>query len=162
VLDLFQVQGRRGKRKRRRYRACPRTPLRRYRLSADRSDAGRGTFSVLSVLACDVATAPALCRLAAGLSPVAPSLSRGKPGSGSYPCCGCLDHVRVYLWWCVHPCYACGFTGVRPWRSMISTIFAGFGGPPAASLMTSAASRKYCGPIAAGEITQSALASRLP
>lgn len=73
-----------------------------------------------------------------------------------------VDHISVYLWWCIYPRYACGFTGVRPWRRMISIIFAGFGGPPAAALITSAASRKYSGPIAAGEITQSALTSRLP
>ena len=42
---------------------------------------------------------------------------------------------------------------------MISAIFARSGGPPAAALITSADSRKYCGPIAAGVITQSALAS---
>jgi DNA-binding MarR family transcriptional regulator len=43
---------------------------------------------------------------------------------------------------------------------MISAIFARSGGPPAAALITSADSRKYCGPIAAGVITQSA--SHLP
>ena len=55
-----------------------------------------------------------------------------------------------------------GGAGVRPWRRMISTIFARSGGPPAAALITSANSRKYCGPIAAGVITQSALASWVP
>ena len=52
--------------------------------------------------------------------------------------------------------------GVRPWRRMISAIFARSGGPPAAALITSADSRKYCGPIAAGVITQSAFTSWLP
>jgi hypothetical protein len=55
-----------------------------------------------------------------------------------------------------------GGAGVRPWRRMISAIFARSGGPPAAALITSADSRKYCGPIAAGVITQSALASWVP
>jgi hypothetical protein len=36
---------------------------------------------------------------------------------------------------------------VRPWRRMISAIFARSGGPPAAALITSAASRKYCGAL---------------
>jgi len=35
------------------------------------------------------------------------------------------------------------------------------GGPPAAALITSVDSRKYCGPIAAGVITQSAVTSWL-
>jgi len=39
---------------------------------------------------------------------------------------------------------------------MISAILARSGGPPAAVLITSAASRKYCRPMAAGVITQSA------
>jgi len=38
---------------------------------------------------------------------------------------------------------------------MISVIFTRSGGPPAAALITSAAWRKYCGPMAAGVITQS-------
>ena len=42
---------------------------------------------------------------------------------------------------------------------MISAIFSRSGGPLAAALITSAASRKYCGPIAAGVIKQSALTS---
>src|SRR5438552_3983092 len=48
--------------------------------------------------------------------------------------------------------YGCGRggAGVRPWRIMISAIFAPSGGPPAAAFITSAASRKYCGPSAAG------------
>lgn len=50
---------------------------------------------------------------------------------------------------------------MRPWRVMISVIFTRSGGPPAAALITSAAWRKYCGPMAAGVITQSAFASRL-
>jgi hypothetical protein len=41
---------------------------------------------------------------------------------------------------------------------MISVIFTRSGGPPAAALITSAAWRKYCGPMAAGV---SAFASRL-
>jgi hypothetical protein len=40
------------------------------------------------------------------------------------------------------------------WRSIVSTIFARSGGPPAAASMTSAAPRKYCGPIAAGVTMQ--------
>jgi hypothetical protein len=52
--------------------------------------------------------------------------------------------------------------GVRPWRRMTSPIFARSGGPPAAALITSAASRKNCGPIAAGVITPSAFASSDP
>ena len=55
-----------------------------------------------------------------------------------------------------------GGAGVRPWRRMISAIFARSGGPSTAALITSADSRKYCGPIAAGVITQSALASCVP
>ncbi len=51
---------------------------------------------------------------------------------------------------------------MRPWRRMTSAIFARSGGPPAASLITWAASRKYCGPIAAGVITQSAFESWIP
>src|SRR5947207_15929701 len=45
---------------------------------------------------------------------------------------------------------------------MISIIFALSGGPPAAALITSAASRKYCGPSAAGVITHSTFTSWLP
>ena len=45
---------------------------------------------------------------------------------------------------------------------MISAIFVRSGGPPAAALMTSAASRKYCGPIAAGVITQRAFTPFVP
>ncbi len=45
---------------------------------------------------------------------------------------------------------------------MISTILTRSGGPPRAALTTSAASRKYCGPIAAGVMAQSAFASWLP
>ena len=45
---------------------------------------------------------------------------------------------------------------------MISIIFALSGGPPAAALITSAASRKYCGPSAGGVITHSASTSWLP
>lgn len=45
---------------------------------------------------------------------------------------------------------------------MISAILARSGGPPAAALITSAESRKYCGPIAAGVITQSTFASWIP
>src|SRR5262249_54101210 len=52
--------------------------------------------------------------------------------------------------------------GVRPWRRMISAILTWSGGPPAVALITSAASRKYPGPIAAGVIAQSALTSWLP
>lgn len=55
-----------------------------------------------------------------------------------------------------------GGAGVRPWRRRISAIFARSGGPPAAALITSAASRKYCEPIAAGVITWSAFASWFP
>ena len=55
--------------------------------------------------------------------------------------------------------YAWGGAGVRPWRRMISAIFARSGGPPGVALITSAASRKNCGPIAAGVITHSAFAS---
>jgi hypothetical protein len=51
---------------------------------------------------------------------------------------------------------------VRPWRIMIAIIFALSGGPPAAALITSADSRKYCGPMAAGVITQSAFTSWAP
>ena len=51
---------------------------------------------------------------------------------------------------------------MRPWRIMISAIVARSGGPPAAALITSADSRKYCGPIAAGVITQSAFTSWAP
>jgi hypothetical protein len=36
------------------------------------------------------------------------------------------------------------------------------GGPPAAASITSADSRKYCGPITAGVIAQSAFTFRLP
>jgi hypothetical protein len=50
---------------------------------------------------------------------------------------------------------------VSPWRSIISTIFARSGGPPFAALITSAASRKYCGPIAAGVTRQSTFTSWL-
>jgi hypothetical protein len=42
---------------------------------------------------------------------------------------------------------------------MISASLARSGAPPAAALITSAHSRKYCGPKAAGVITQSALTS---
>ncbi len=42
---------------------------------------------------------------------------------------------------------------------MISAIFARSGGPPAAALITSADSRKYCGPIAAGVTTHSTFTS---
>src|SRR5262249_42134460 len=52
--------------------------------------------------------------------------------------------------------------GVRPWRRMIPAILTWPGGPPAAAVITSAASRKYPGPIAAGVIAQSALTSWLP
>jgi hypothetical protein len=45
---------------------------------------------------------------------------------------------------------------------MIPAILVWSGGPPAAALITSADSRKYCGPIAAGVITQSAFTSQLP
>ncbi len=45
---------------------------------------------------------------------------------------------------------------------MISIIFTRSGGPPDAALSTSAGSRKNRGPIAAGEMTQSTLASSLP
>ena len=45
---------------------------------------------------------------------------------------------------------------------MISAILARSGGPPAAALSTSKASRKYSGPIAAGVITHSAFAYWLP
>jgi len=55
-----------------------------------------------------------------------------------------------------------GAAGVKPWRRMIAIIFAGSGGPPAAALITSADSRKYCGPIAAGVTTQSTFTSSLP
>ena len=51
---------------------------------------------------------------------------------------------------------------MRPWRRMISAIFARSGGPPAAALITSADSRKYCGPIAAGVIKQSAFTASIP
>ena len=44
---------------------------------------------------------------------------------------------------------------------MITASFARSGGPPTAALSTSNASRKYCGPIAAGVITHSAFASWL-
>jgi len=50
---------------------------------------------------------------------------------------------------------------MRPCRLLISAIFARSGGPPAAALTTSADSRKYCGPTAAGVITQSTLTSRI-
>jgi hypothetical protein len=36
---------------------------------------------------------------------------------------------------------------VRPWRRVISAIFARSGGPPATALITSAVSRKYCGAL---------------
>ena len=52
-----------------------------------------------------------------------------------------------------------GGAGVRPWRRMISAIIARSGGPPAARSITSAASRKNCGPIAAGVMRQSAFTS---
>ena len=45
------------------------------------------------------------------------------------------------------------------YNRMISAILARSGGPPAAWLITPAHSRKYCGPIAAGVITQSAFTS---
>ena len=45
---------------------------------------------------------------------------------------------------------------------MISANFARSGGPLVAALITSAHSRKYCGPRAAGVITQSAFASWAP
>src|SRR5262245_46948591 len=45
--------------------------------------------------------------------------------------------------------------GVNPWRRMMSANFARSGGPPAAAFSTSKASRKYCGPMAAGVITHS-------
>jgi len=51
---------------------------------------------------------------------------------------------------------------VRPWRRMISAIFARSGGPPAAAVITSADSRNYCGPIAAGVIRQSAFTASIP
>jgi len=50
---------------------------------------------------------------------------------------------------------------VSPWRSIISTIFALSGAPPAAASITSAASRKYCGPIAAGVIRLTTFAACL-
>jgi hypothetical protein len=53
-------------------------------------------------------------------------------------------------------------SGVRPWRRMISDTLARSGGPPAAAFIASRTSRKYCGPIAAGVITQSTFASWLP
>src|ERR1019366_539822 len=43
-----------------------------------------------------------------------------------------------------------------------SIIFAGSGGPPAAAAITSAASRKYAGPIIAGDMTASCFTSSLP
>jgi hypothetical protein len=58
--------------------------------------------------------------------------------------------------------YAWGGAGVRPWRRMISAIFARSGGPPGVPLITSAVPRKYCGPIAAGVITQSVFTSWIP
>ena len=45
---------------------------------------------------------------------------------------------------------------------MISANFARSDGPPAVAFITSADSRKYCGPIAAGVITQSAFTSWIP
>jgi hypothetical protein len=45
---------------------------------------------------------------------------------------------------------------------MISAILTRSGGPPAAALITAAASRKYCGPIAAGVMAQRAFTSWLP
>ncbi len=60
--------------------------------------------------------------------------------------------------------YACGGggAGVRPWRSMISINFALSGGPPAAAFIRSRASRKYCGPMAAGVTAQSTFTSSVP
>ena len=55
-----------------------------------------------------------------------------------------------------------GIAGVRPWRRMMAAIFARSGGPPADALSASAVSRKYCGPIAAGEMMQSVFTSALP
>ena len=52
--------------------------------------------------------------------------------------------------------------GVRPWRRMMSAILTRSGGPPAAASITAAASRKYCGPIAAGVMAQRAFTSWLP
>jgi hypothetical protein len=49
-----------------------------------------------------------------------------------------------------------------PWRRMISASLARSGGPPPAALITSADSRKYYGPIAAGLMTQSAFTSWIP
>ena len=46
--------------------------------------------------------------------------------------------------------YVGGGAGVMPWRRMISAILARSGGPPGVALITSAVSRKYCGPIMAG------------
>src|SRR5262245_13137570 len=57
--------------------------------------------------------------------------------------------------------YVGGNTGVSLWRRMISSILALSGGPPTAAFSTAKVSRKYSGPIAAGEITQSAFASAL-
>jgi hypothetical protein len=45
---------------------------------------------------------------------------------------------------------------------MVSANFARSGGPLVGALITAADSRKYCGPIAAGVITQSAFASLIP
>ncbi len=60
--------------------------------------------------------------------------------------------------------YLCGGggAGVSPWRRMISIIFARSGGPPPATPATSAASRKNCGPIAAGVTTHSPFTSFVP
>ncbi len=55
-----------------------------------------------------------------------------------------------------------GGAGVRPWRRMISAVFARSGGPPAAALITSAHSRKNYGPIAAGVTTVSPFTSSVP
>ena len=62
------------------------------------------------------------------------------------------------------PPYASGFgaAGVSPWRNITAIIFALSGGPPPAAFTTSAASRKYSGPIAAGVTTHSTFASWLP
>ena len=54
-----------------------------------------------------------------------------------------------------------GRAGVSPWRRMIAINLARSGGPPPA-LITSADSRKYSGPMAAGLMTTSAFASSLP
>src|SRR5215831_8884416 len=83
-------------------------------------------------------------------------IAKGEPETGQG-----ADGKKVTVQLGAYACARVG-AGVSPWRRMISAILARSGGPPNAALITSADSRKYSGPIAAGVITQSAFASWLP